>query len=59
MEDVTAIKAIFNLNVVSRHEKYLGLPSVVGRNKRSFFNNFKIGRISFSQAGGKKFSLRP
>ncbi|XP_052291998.1 uncharacterized protein LOC127900803 [Citrus sinensis] len=33
-----AIKNIFQLNVVSRHEKYLGLPSMVERKKTSFFN---------------------
>lgn len=33
---ISAIKNIFQLNVVSRHEKYLGLPSVVGRKKKGF-----------------------
>ena len=66
MEDVTAIKAIFNLNVVSRHEKYLGLPSVVGRNKRRFFNNFKLRVLSkisnwqnkFFLSGGKEVLIK-
>lgn len=31
--EVNTVKGIFNLNVISIHEKYLGLPSVVGKNK--------------------------
>lgn len=31
-------KNIFRLNVVTKHERYLGLPSMVGRKKISFFN---------------------
>lgn len=42
VEEVEAIKGIFNLNVVSRHERYLRLPSMVGRNKMSFFNDVKL-----------------
>lgn len=60
-EEVSAIKGIFNLNVVSRHERYLGLPSMVGRNKKSFFNDVKprvLSKISnwqnkFFSSGGK------
>lgn len=36
------IKNIFQLHVVSRHEKYLGLPSMVGRNKKSFFKDIEL-----------------
>lgn len=43
---MAAIKGIFHLNVVSRHEKYLGLPSMVGRNKRKFFHDIKLRVIS-------------
>ena len=39
---ITAIKNIFQLNVVSRHEKYLGLPSMVGRKRSGFFNDIKL-----------------
>ena len=39
---VEAIKRIFQLNVVSRHEKYIGLPSIVGRKKTSFVNEVKL-----------------
>lgn len=39
---MSAIRGIFNLNVVSRHEKYLGLPSMIGRKKPSFFNDVKL-----------------
>ena len=41
-DQVAAIKEIFQLKVVSRHEKYLGLPSIVGRNKRNFFDDLKL-----------------
>lgn len=40
------IKNIFNLSIVSRHEKYLGLPSMVGRKKISFFNDIKLRVLS-------------
>lgn len=36
------IKSIFNLKEVSMHEKYLGLPSMVGRNKKCYFNEVKL-----------------
>ena len=36
------IKRIFQLNVMSRHEKYLGLPSMIGRKKKTFFNEIKL-----------------
>ena len=43
---VNAIKRIFQLNMVSRHEKYLGLPSMVGSNKKNFFNEVKLKVVS-------------
>ena len=42
----TTIKDIFQLNIVSRHEKYLRLPSIVGRKRTSFFNNVKLKVLS-------------
>ncbi|KAH9784317.1 putative reverse transcriptase/RNA-dependent DNA polymerase [Citrus sinensis] len=39
---VEEIKNIFGPNIVSKHEKYLGLPSMVGRKKISFFNEIKL-----------------
>lgn len=39
---ILAIKRVFQLNVVSKHEKYLGLPSMIGRNKKDFFNEVKL-----------------
>ena len=36
------IKSIFNLKEVSMHEKYLGLPPMVGRNKKCYFNEVKL-----------------
>lgn len=41
-EWVAAIKNIFHLNIVSRHEKYLRLPSMVGRKKSSFCNELNL-----------------
>lgn len=39
---IAAIKGIFKFKVVSKYEKYLGLPSMIGRNKMSFFNDVKL-----------------
>lgn len=63
---MTTIKNIFQLNVVSRHEKYLGLPSMVGRKKTSFFNDVKLkvlNKISnwqhkFFSSGGKETLIK-
>ena len=65
-EQIAIIKDIFQLQVVSRHERYLGLPSMVGRNKTSFFNDIKlriINKIPNSQAkffscGGKEILIK-
>ena len=35
------IKERFGAQVVKQQEKYLGLPSLVGKNKRSMFNEIK------------------
>ncbi|KAL9427669.1 hypothetical protein AB3S75_029786 [Citrus x aurantiifolia] len=40
------IKNIFQLKVVSKYEKYLGLPSMIGRRKLGFFNEVKLKVIS-------------
>ncbi|KAH9671011.1 putative reverse transcriptase/RNA-dependent DNA polymerase [Citrus sinensis] len=63
---ITAIKNIFQLNVVSRHEKYLGLPSMVGRKKSGFFNDIKLRASSkiagwqhkFFSCGGKEVLIK-
>lgn len=44
--EVEEISSIFELTVVSKHEKYLGLPSMVGRAKISFFNDIKLRVLS-------------
>ena len=53
----TAIKDIFQLQVVSRHEKYLGLPSMVGRKSKSFFNDVKLRVLNKIQGWQHKFFL--
>lgn len=40
--EIKEIRNIFGLNIVSKHEKYFGLPSLVGRKKISFFNEIKL-----------------
>ena len=51
------IKNIFQLHVVLRHEKYLGLPSMVERKKINFFNYIKLRVLSkISNWNSKLFS---
>lgn len=65
-KQIEEIKSIFQVNVVSRHEKYLGLPSMVGRKKTSFFNYIKLrvlDKISnwqskWSSSGGKEVLIK-
>ena len=54
---IEEIKSIFGLNVVSKHEKYLGLPSMVGRSKIIFFNDIKLRVLNkLSSWQSKRFS---
>lgn len=63
---ITAIKDIFKLNVVSRHENYLGLPSMIGRKRTSFFKDIKLKILSkisswhhkMFSSGGKEFLIK-
>ena len=63
---VAAINDIFQLKVVSRHEKYLGLPSMVGRRKTDFFCKVKLRVVSkiskwqhwFFSSGGKEVLIK-
>ncbi|KAH9688162.1 reverse transcriptase domain-containing protein [Citrus sinensis] len=61
-----ANRGIFNLNVVSKHEKYLGLPSMIGRKKMGFFNDIKLKVLNkiagwqqkFLSSGGKEVLIK-
>lgn len=63
---IEIIKGIFQLNVVSKHNKYLGLPSMVGRRKISFFNETKLriwNKLSswqnkFFSSGGREVLIK-
>lgn len=65
-ELISVIKDTFQLPVVSRHEKYLGFPSMIRRNKTTFFNDIKfriLSKISSWQAklfscGGKEILIK-
>ena len=41
------IKNQFGAQIIKQHDKYLGLPSLVGRNKRTTFNAIKekLGKV--------------
>ncbi|KAH9741755.1 putative reverse transcriptase/RNA-dependent DNA polymerase [Citrus sinensis] len=65
-KQITAIKNIFQLKMVSKYEKYLGLPSMIGRKKMSFFNEVKLKVLSkisnwqnkFFSSGGKEVLIK-
>ncbi|XP_050289811.1 uncharacterized protein LOC126727959 [Quercus robur] len=50
------IKGRFGAQVIKQHEKYLGLPSLVGRNKRNSFNDIKE-KVGKKVAGWKEKML--
>ena len=43
---LTAIRKLLQLKVVSKYEKYLGLPFMLGRKKMSFFREVKLKVLS-------------
>ena len=51
----TAIKDIFQLQVISHHEKYLGLPAMIGRKTKNFFNEVKLRVLNKIQGWQHKF----
>lgn len=55
---ISAIRNIFQLNVVSRHEKYLGLSSMVGRKKKGWQVKFPVGITSYSQVEVRRCLLK-
>ncbi|KAH9660157.1 reverse transcriptase domain-containing protein [Citrus sinensis] len=65
-QQAETIKNIFQLNVVSRHKRYLGLPSIIGQKKMSFFNDVKLRVLSkianwqhkFFSTGGKEVLIK-
>lgn len=62
----SSIKDIFQLNIVSRHERYLGLPSMIGRKRSNFFTDIKLkiyNKVSswqhkFFSCGGKEVLIK-
>ena len=45
-DQISTIKNLFKLKVVSKHEKYLGLLSMIERKKKYFFNEIKLKILS-------------
>lgn len=43
---VATIKSLFQVNVVSKYAKYLGLPFIIRRKRTGFFNDIKLRVLS-------------
>ena len=60
------IRNIFNLNVLSKYEKYLRLPSMIGKKKTTFFREVKLKVLSkinnwqhkMFSSGGKEILIK-
>ena len=50
------IKQRFGAQVIKQHDKYLGLPSLVGRNKMNTFNEIKE-KLRKNLVGGDRKSV--
>ena len=48
------IKQRFGAQIIKQNEKYLGLPSLVGRKKRNTFNEIKRSFVKSWRVGRKK-----
>ena len=53
MDTQESIKQMFEAEIIKQHEKYLGLPSLVGRSKRNTFQQLKE-RLANKLAGWKE-----
>ncbi|KAL0292667.1 UNVERIFIED_CONTAM: hypothetical protein Sradi_6981000 [Sesamum radiatum] len=54
-----ALAAILGIRVVTKHEKYLGIPAVVGQSKREVFSTLRTEYGQDSRVGSAKLFHRP